>query len=350
MTDFTINIDNAVDFLTGLLNTPSPTGYTHEAIEYVENAFKALTLPPGTIIERTKRGALMLRIPGKASDAPVGLTAHIDTLGLMVTEIKSNGRLKCTNVGGIMWNGIENEGVTVRTHDNTRIRGSVVPVNGSAHVNRNVHSMERNADNLEIRLDIRTTNADETREAGIGVGDFVLLDPRVEVSEAGFIRSRFLDDKLSVACIYAALEALDGEAPAQDTEILISNYEEVGHGGADGWRNDLFELIPVDMAAIGNGLTSDEFHCTICVKDSGGPYSFETNNRLRRIAGEVGIEAKVDIYPYYSSDGSAYWRAGGRARVGLIGPGVDLSHSYERTHTDSIRDTALLIAGYLCDY
>lgn len=348
MPTLSIDLARATDFLVNLLNIHSPTGYTDEAVRYCEEQFAALNVPNLTY-SRTRKGSLMLRIAGTASTHPVGLTAHLDTLGLMVTDIKGNGRLACTNLGGIMWSGIEFEGVTVRTHNDTRIRGTVVPLNASSHVNRKIHTMERNADTLEIRLDARTTSARETRALGIEVGDFVFLDPRVEVGEAGFIRSRFLDDKLSVACIYAALMALDGQPPAQDVEILISNYEEVGHGGASEWRPDLFELLAVDMAAIGDGQNSDEFHCTLCVKDSGGPYHFETNNRLRRIANAQGIVLKTDIYPFYSSDGSAYWRAGGQARVGLIGPGVDASHSYERTHTDALRDSAALIAAYLLD-
>ncbi|MEO0564584.1 MAG: M20/M25/M40 family metallo-hydrolase, partial [Chloroflexota bacterium] len=203
---------------------------------------------------------------------------------------------------------------------------------------------------MEVRLDIRTTSAAETRAAGIAVGDFVALDVRAEQSN-GFIRARFLDDKLSVACIYAGLKALADadQVPAQDIQVLISNYEEVGHGGAADWRDDLWELIAVDMAAVGEGQASDEFHCTLCVKDSGGPYHFNTNQRLRRIAAASEINLITDIYPYYSSDGTAYWRGGGTARVGLIGPGVEASHNYERTHTDALEACAALIAAYLLD-
>lgn len=339
-------------FLIDLLKAPSPTGYTDEAVAVVEQAFAPLLEAfDGAQMNRTTKGALLIHIPGRADTHPVGLTAHVDTLGLMVKEIKSSGRLKVTNLGGVMWGGVEMEGVTVRTHDDRRIRGTVVPVNGSVHVNRNLRKAERSEDTLEIRLDIRTSSADGTRAHGIEVGDFIFIDPRVETGEAGFIRSRFLDDKASVACIYGGLAALAaaGDIPAQDTDILISNYEEVGHGGAAGWRDDLFELIAVDMAALGDGQNSDEYHCTICVKDSGGPYHFDTTNRLRRLATAHEIDAKTDIYPYYSSDGSAYWRGGGAARVGLIGPGVDTSHSYERTHIDAITDTARLIAAYLLD-
>jgi putative aminopeptidase FrvX len=349
----TITTDKAVDFLIDLLNTPSPTGYTDAAIALCEVAFAPLLAKfPGAAAARTTKGALMLHIPGAASAHPLGLTAHVDTLGLLVTEIKKNGRLKVTNLGGVMWGGIEMEGVTVRTRGDERIRGTIVPENASVHVNRSIRSTPRNEDTLEIRLDTRTSSAAETRAHGIEVGDFIFIDPRVETGPAGFIRSRFLDDKLSVACLYAALEALGaaGTVPAQDTEILISNYEEVGHGGAAGWRSDLYELIAIDMAAVGEGQNSDEYHCTICVKDSSGPYHFHTTERLRRIADAHHIDVKTDIYPYYSSDASAYWRSGGTAMTGLVGPGVDTSHSYERTHIDALAATGHLLAAYLRDF
>ena len=342
--------DKAIAFLTRLLNTHSPTGMTDDAIQLCRDDFGALTIP-GISAHVTRKGSLLIDIPGIVSERPVGLTAHTDTLGLMVKEIKSNGRLKCTNLGGIMWSGIEFEGVTVFPADgDTPIRGTVVPLNPSIHVNRRLRTQDRNDETMEIRLDARTSSANETKALGIRVGDFVCLDPRVELVN-GFVRSRFLDDKLSVACIYAALDALvtAGLRPAQDVQILISNYEEVGHGGAADWRDDLHELLMVDRAAVGDGKMSDEYHCTLCVKDRGAPYHSGTNQRVRRIAAEQEIDLITDIYPGYSSDGTAYWRAGGPARVGLVGPGVDASHSYERSHTDALRDSAALIAAYLLD-
>ena len=288
---------------------------------------------------------------GSATDAPRGLTAHVDTLGLMVKDIKPSGRLKMTTLGGFMWNAVEWEGVTIRTHANQRYRGTVLPSNPSTHVNAKLATAERTADLMEVRIDAKTFSADDTRALGIEVGDFIFLDPRVEVTETGFIRSRHLDDKAGVAAIYGALLALaEAElSPAQDTHILIANYEEVGHGGSAGLPMDLAELLTIDMAALGEGQSSDEYSVTICIKDSTGPYHFEMNNKLRRLAETFTIPYNTDIYPYYGSDGSAYWRAGGDARVGLIGPGVEASHAYERTHKDSLTHTAHLIARYLVD-
>lgn len=348
MSDLKINLDEMITFLTGLLNTPSPTGYAVEAIDYVEVAFKKLKIA-GMKLNRTKKGALSIQLKGASNSAPRGITAHVDTLGLMVKEIKGSGRLKATQLGGYAWNAVEYEGVTVRTADNQRIRGTVLLSNPSTHVNSKLNSIQREADNMEIRLDAMTRSASDTRALGIEVGDFIFLDPRVEVTDTGFIRSRHLDDKAGVAAIYGALMALKAakQQPIQDTTILIANYEEVGHGGSADWPTELAELLTIDMGAMGDGQNSDEFSVSICAKDSSGPYHYAFTAQMRQLAAAHNIPYKMDIYPFYGSDGSAYWRAGGAARVALIGPGIDASHGYERTHKSSIEHTAHLIARYL---
>ena len=219
----------------------------------------------------------------------------------------------------------------------------------SGHVHGSqVNELKRDDDNMEVRLDARTLNADQTQDLGIQVGDFVAFDARVETVN-GFIRSRHLDDKACIACICTAIKAIHaaGKVPAQRTTFHISNYEEVGHGASTGFPGDLAELVTVDMAAIGEGQTSDEFHATLCVKDSGGPYHHGLSQKMRQLADEYEIPYKVDIYPYYGSDGEAFWRAGGDVAVALIGPGVDASHSYERTHIDALAATTQWIMAYL---
>jgi putative aminopeptidase FrvX len=219
----------------------------------------------------------------------------------------------------------------------------------SSHVyGAQVNDLKREDDNMEVRLDARTASEEETRRLGVEVGDFVAFDPRVEITN-GFVRSRHLDDKASVACLVTAVKALHdaGLQPAQTTSLLISNYEEVGHGAAAGIPPEAAELVAVDMAAVGVGQTSDEFHATLCVKDSGGPYHHGLSERLRGLAEEYGIPHKVDIYPYYGSDGEAFWRAGGDVAVALIGPGVDASHNYERTHLEALAATTQWVIAYL---
>ena len=334
------------EIMLELLNIPSPTGYTDQVIGYLEEQLAAY---PDLVLQRTAKGGLVASWAGKEKTDLRGLTAHVDTLGAMVKEIKPNGRLKLTQLGGYSWNTIEGEGCTVFSSGGEPVRGTVLLNKASGHVfSKEVSTTERSAATMEVRLDYRTSSVEETQEAGVQVGDFVAFDPRVETTR-GFIRSRHLDDKAAVACLVAAIQALlnAGQKPAQDAVFLFSNYEEVGHGAASGFPEGLKELVAVDMAAIGEGQTSDEFHATLCVKDSGGPYHHGLSQRLRSLADEYKIPYKVDIYPYYGSDGEAYWRAGGDVAVALIGPGVDASHSYERTHQDALNATTQWIIAYL---
>jgi putative aminopeptidase FrvX len=335
-----------LNFLTEILNTPSPTGFSHRAIAFTEQALAAF---PELRLSHTRKGALVAEWPGQVSTTPRAITAHADTLGAMVKEIKSSGRLKLTAIGGVTWNTVEGEGCTVFTNKGNTVRGSILFEKASSHVHgREVNEGKRDNENMEVRLDARTTDEEGTRSLGIEVGDFVAFDPRVEVVN-GFVRSRHLDDKACVACVLAAVKALHdaGMQPAQKTTLLISNYEEVGHGAAAGIPPETAELLVVDMAAVGEGQTSDEFHSSLCVKDSGGPYHHGLSQHLRSLAETHNIPFKVDIYPHYGSDGEAFWHAGGDVSVALIGPGVDASHNYERTHLEALVATAQWVVAYL---
>ena len=341
-----VDIDWTTEFLVGLLNTPSPTGDTARAIAYVRDALAAFPLK----LALNRKGALIATWPGASTDCPRALTAHVDTLGAMVQEVKDNGRLRLTQIGGYAWNSVEGEGCTVMTAEGNCCSGTILPTKASVHVHgQEMRELERKGENMEVRLDARTQSADETRALGIEVGDFVALDPRVQATETGFVRSRHLDDKAGVAVIVGAIKALAdaGLQPAQRTTFHISNYEEVGHGASTGIPADVQELLAVDMGAVGDGLQGDEFSVSICVKDSGGPYDLGFRRRLVALCEAADIPYCLDVYPYYGSDGEAAWHAGADLIVGLIGPGVDASHSYERTHQDSLAASVRLLVEYL---
>jgi putative aminopeptidase FrvX len=317
-----------------------------EAVAFVERELDAL----GVRSRRTRKGALVATLEG--ADTSAGqrtLAAHVDTLGAMVAHIKDTGRPQLTMIGGYAWNAIEGEYCTIHTQGGRLYTGTIMVCAASSHVHgEKTGKMERNAETMEVRIDARTTSDEATRALGIEVGDFVSLDARATRAGDGFIKSRHLDDKACVACLLGAARALAGARPAVTTHFFISNYEEVGHGAAAGIPPESEEVIAVDMAAIGHDYqTSDEFSVTICVKDSSGPYDHALSNRLRRLAGDYGIPYKVDIYRYYSSDASAALRAGGEFRAALIGPGVDASHSFERTHRSGLVATTQLCLAYL---
>ena len=346
-------VDSAylVDSLVELLETPSPTGYHDEIMARVEGRLRALALP-GLEMVRTTKGALLATLPGRATGGHRALSAHVDTLGAMVREVKSNGRLMLTQLGGYAWNSVENENVTVHTvRDSLRYRGTIQSVNPSVHTSEQARTGKREDARMEVRVDARTASKDETLALGIEVGDFVSFDPRVELTDTGYVKSRHLDDKAGVAVMLAVLEALSraGQQPARRTSFFFSNYEEVGHGASAGLPDDLDELLVIDMAAstTGEHQNSDEYAVGICAKDSTGPYDLALRQRLMALAQAHEIAYRIDTYPHYGSDGSAFLRSGGDVRVGLIGPGVDASHAYERTHLDSLLAAARLALHYL---
>lgn len=329
-----------------LLKIPSPTGNTDQAVDFVAKAFEDL----GIDTVRTVKGALIATIEGKNRSKEVTLSGHVDTLGGMVKEIKSNGRLKITNLGGYVWSTVEGEYVTIETLDGKRYTGTLMTTKASSHVHgEGTKTIERNADNLEVRIDERVSTEEDTLKLGINVGDFVHFDPRVVISESGFIKSRHLDDKAGVVALLAMAKHLvdNNIKPHYTTNFFITTYEEVGHGAAASVPEKTFEFLAIDMAAPGEGQTSDEFSVTICAKDSSGPYDYDFRKRLINLAKEEELNYKVDIYPFYGSDGSAALRAGYDCKVGLIGPGVDASHSFERTHIDAIENTIKLGIAYL---
>jgi putative aminopeptidase FrvX len=209
--------------------------------------------------------------------------------------------------------------------------------------------MKRDDAGMEVRLDEKVHNREDVADLGIQVGDFVSLDPRALLTETGFVKSRHLDDKACAGVLLGLAKVIveDKIELAATTHFFLSNYEEVGHGAAGVFPPETAEVIALDMAAVGEGQTSDEYSCTICVKDSSGPYDYELSRRLQYLASDQGIPYKVDIYPYYGSDASAALRAGGQFKAALVGPGIDASHSYERCHVDSLEATAWLMLEYL---
>lgn len=337
-----------IDLLVKLLNIPSPTGFAEPAIAFVE---KELSQFGQLQLTRTRKGALVAKWEVESDLPPVALTAHVDTLGAVVKEIQSNGRLRLSRIGGVEWPTVETEGVWIFASSGEKIRGSILVETASGHIfGQDMKKTPRDDDHMEVRLDARTTSEKETRTLGIRIGDCVAFDPRVEVTN-GFIRSRHLDDKACVANFVSAIKSLAdaGQSPIRTVYFHISNYEEVGHGASSGIPSDVAELVTVDMAVVGKGQESDEFYATLCIKDGGGVYHEGLNKKLRALAEQYGIPYKTDVYRYYASDGEAFWRAGGDVAVALIGPGIDASHNYERTHTDGLLATTNWIMAYLLE-
>ena len=328
-----------------LLAIDSPTGYTNAAAAWVKNAFEAL----GFKAFITTKGGVIADLGGKNENDGLLLAAHADTLGAMVHTIKGNGRLKLTSLGGMNPNNAETENVRVYTRDGKIYEGTCQLANASVHVNGSYNSTQRSWDTVEIVLDEDVSSAADTRKLGIEVGDIVCFDPRTKRTASDYLKSRFLDDKLSVGILLGFAKYLSDNkiTPERRTWCHVTVYEEVGHGGSGSAPAGITEAIAVDMGCVGDGLQCTEKQVSICAKDSGGPYSYDVVGKLIAAAKATEADYAVDIYPFYSSDVGATLRSGADIRHGLIGSGVYASHGYERSHIDGVYNTLKVLAGYL---
>ncbi len=339
------NTDATMQLIKELVSIPSPSGNTFEVIQHVEQWLAKI----GVATKRNRKGGLIATLPGKNNEKQRLLTAHVDTLGAIVKEVKSNGRLKLDLIGGFKYNSIEGEYCEIKTASDKTYSGTILMHQTSVHVYKEAGKAERNQDNMEVRLDAKVESADDVHALGIGVGDFVSFDPRVQLTDNGFIKSRHLDDKASVAILLELIKQLKQEEIMlpYTTHFLISNNEEIGYGGNSNITPETIEYLAVDMGAIGAGQATDEYSVSICAKDASGPYHYGFRKRLVALAAANNIHYKLDIYPYYGSDASAAIRAGHDIVHGLIGPGIDASHAFERTHKSSIEETTKLLYHYV---
>lgn len=339
------SLDYAVDMTAALCRIPSPTGYTKQAARHIVNELESMGYKPAL----TNKGAVLCLLGGQG--AGLLLSAHVDTLGLIVRSVKPNGRLRYEPLNGYSHFHAATENVTVFTRGGRSYTGTIQCDKPSVHVWGDTDKVSKDDGAMEVLLDEETASAEDTGKLGIRAGDFIAYDSRTIITESGFIKSRHLDDKAGSACLLALAKMVksDGLQLKRKTWIYFTVHEEVGHGGASGIPAGVEEVISVDMGAVGGDLGCDEYKVSICAKDSAGPYNYDVVDALIAAAEGAGCAYAVDIYPRYGSDADVTLRAGYDVRHGLIGPGVYASHGYERTHRKALENTIKLLERYVAE-
>lgn len=338
-------VDYILEETKKILAIDSPTGFTGRAADYVMEEYERLGYSP----VKTEKGGILVELGGREKENAILLSAHIDTLGGMVAEIKGNGRLRLTPLGGMNPNNGESENCRIITRGGEIYEGTFQMSNASIHVNGAYDDTKREYDSMEVVIDEKTSSREETEKLGIMVGDIVAFDPRTRVTSSGYIKSRFLDDKLSVGILLGFAKYIKDEniTPVRRIYQHITVYEEVGHGASGSVPEGTTEILSVDMGCVGDGLQCTEHQVSICAKDSAGPYTYDVVTDLVDAARAGSVDFAVDVYPHYGSDADAALRAGYDVRHGLIGAGVYASHGYERSHVDGVENTLRLLVGYL---
>lgn len=338
-------VDYAVEQLKALTAIPSPSGFARQAGKYVFEELTRLGYQP----KITQKGGVLVDLGGPDDSEGLLLMSHVDTLGAVVASIKENGRLKLSPLGGLQPDNTNTENCTIYTRFDGSYSGTFQLCDASVHVNDDYATQKRDFSHMELVLDEDVKEPEQVLALGILPGDVVCFDPRTVVTASGYIKSRFLDDKLSTAILLGYAKYVKEEQVVLPRKVYqhITVFEEVGHGGCASVPSDVTEFLSVDMGCVGKGLECTEQQVSICVKDNGGPYHYHVVKKLIETARREGIDFAADIYPHYGSDADAALSAGADVRHGLIGPGVYASHGYERSHRDGVENTLRLIAAYL---
>jgi putative aminopeptidase FrvX len=336
-------MDYIIKTLESLVNIPSPSGYTKDVMDFVKNEAESF----GYSSQFSHKGGLIITVPGN-TDETIGLSAYVDTLGAMIRSIDPEGTVKFTLVGGYTMHSVEGAYCNIHTRDGRTYTGTILIKSPSVHSYDDAKTIERTDRNMLVRIDEPVKSKEDVTALGINSGDYISFDAKFQYTENGFIKSRHLDDKASVALLLGMLKEMSEEkkVPEKSLKILISNYEEVGFGAS--WLpSDIKEFLAVDMGAIGDDLNGTEYTVSICAKDSRGPYDYEMTNQLIALAKENSIDYVVDIFPHYGSDVSAALSGGNDIRGALIGQGVHASHGMERTHKKGMENTLKLLKAYV---
>lgn len=342
-----IDLEWMVDILFDLVRIPSPSGRTDAVIQYIGDIVDGL----GFDMELTRQGALLIDLPGETETIDRGVVVHADTIGCMVSALKDSGRLSVVPVGTFSARFAEGARVQIVTeHPDVVYSGTILPLKASGHAfDDEVDTQPVGWDQVEVRVDEAVHSREDLEELGIEIGNTVALQAGPTRTKSGFLNSRHLDGKAGVAIALAVAKAVrDGSVTLPHrTSIMVTIFEEVGHGASAGLPDGIAELVSIDNAVCAPGQASTETGATIPLLDMHGPFDYHLTRKLLTLGKAHGLEVIRDVFKHYRSDVAAALEAGAGARSALIAFGLDASHGWERTHVDSLMACAKLLSLWL---
>lgn len=333
-----------MEFARKVLEIPSPSGYTNNVVNFLLDECRKREVKA----YQAKNGSLVIEIPGLI-DYTIGLAAHADTLGAMIKYINSDGTLKFSKIGGPILPTYDGEYCYIFTRDGKKYNGTFLSNSPAIHVYKDSTTLARNEETMHVRIDEEVKSKSDVQALGINNGDIIALDPKTVITESGFIKSRFLDDKVSVGVLFALIDYLQENkiTPKYNLKIIITVNEEEGFGAS--YIPQVDELLAVDMGCVGKDLDGSEYKVSICAKDTGCPYDYNMTTKLINLAKKHNLDYAVDVFSYYSSDVLTALKGGNAIKGALIGSGVAASHGMERTHLKGLINTFKLVLAYITE-
>lgn len=329
-----------------LVEVPSPVGYYVQMNPVIER----IAAEFGQKVTYDNKNTAYITLEGQDNSKTIMVGAHLDTIGLIVRRIDANGMIRVRQLGGVNYNSLEGETVTIHTRDGRMYTGLMACQSHSVHVFDDARTLERNEEHMMIILDEKVQSKEDVVALGIRHGDMISVEPRCQVTENGYLKSRFIDDKAAVACCFTMLKYLteNNLKPKYRTILAFPYGEEIGFGGTY-VPEGVSEYVAVDIGLIGPDCDGNEYAVSICAKDNAAPYDYELTTHLIQLAEKIGCNYAVDIFYRYGTDANAAVRAGNNLRAAAFGMAVYCSHGMERTHIEGLNNTVDLLIAYVLE-
>ena len=342
---FQIDTQFLLDCFRDFVEAPSPSGYRVKLLPVLQRYAEMF----GCSITYDSHGTGYIALEGEDNSKTVLVSAHCDTIGMMVRNTNEDGTLRTRMIGGINYSSAEGETVTVHTRDGREYTGLMACKSHSVHVFDDARTLPRDEDNMIVILDEDVHSKADVKALGIRNGDYVSVAPRMEFTN-GYLKSRFIDDKALVACVFTVLKYMkeNGLKPKYRTLLAFTFGEEILFGACY-VPDEVKEYVALDIGLVGPDYDAPERGVAICAKDARSTYTYEMVNRMIAYAEKADVDYGVDIYHRYSTDATAAFLSRNDLQVAAFGMPTCCSHGRERAHMDGITGTCNLLLAYLLD-
>jgi putative aminopeptidase FrvX len=335
--------------LRELAESIGPSGYEERVREVVRAKFGAHAAE----VRVDALGNCIAYAPGRAP-APANavrpalmLTAHMDEIALMVTQLEK-GFLRVTQVGGFDPRVLLAQEVIV--HGARELPGLVVSVPPHFTV-----EADREKPVALEKLFVDIGLAPSEVESLVHVGDLVTLRARWTELSGGYAACKSLDDRTGIAAIVLCLEELSRRSHAWDVYAVATVQEEIGGRGAMGGA---FGVDPSAAVAIDAGFGSQPGLSSFeSMKMDGGPAlalgpNFHPRLFDRVVESARAIECPYQVEPMPAESGTDAWLIQvSRAGVPCALLSIPVRFMHTPVETVCLRDverTGRLLAELIC--
>ena len=308
---------DTIELIDALASTFGPTGCEDAVADLIVSQIDGL----GAEVRRDRLGNVIAKMSfGEGEKKKLMLSAHMDEVGFMVTEVTDDGYLKVSNIGGISGAVLSGRHVVIGDE-----KGQINGIIASKAIHQKEKEERENAPKISsLFIDIGAKDGDEAKKFAT-VGTFGTFAPNFKRfgKDGSLLASKALDDRFGCAILIEVMRRLHAESPAflpLELYFCFTTREEIGLSGAQVAAQTIapdFSIVlettavadlpdvpeATRVSKVGEG-------GTISLMDRSTIYGREIVNFALDTAKEHGIKAQVKKYVSGGNDAGHIHKSG----------------------------------------